>query len=323
MEAQMISTRSTTLALATLASLFVAQSALAESDHQQCYKIKDSAEATAYTANLAPTDGAFPLAVGCEIKARAKLLCIDVEKSNVNPSPPGADDGLPAQKSLCYKVKCPTPASSITATLTDQFGVHVVEAKKSFLLCAPVPPVIVGECTLDGDCSPLANAQVVCVANSCDIGACNAGYGNCDGMEGTGCESDLMSDPNSCNSCGLACPDQANASPTCTSGTCGFACDVGYGDCDGMPGSGCESNLMSDPNSCNSCGLACPDQANSSPTCTSGTCGIACDVGYADCDGMPGTGCETNTQSDPFNCGGCGLACPFGTPNCVAGGCFP
>src|SRR5688572_714589 len=181
MEAQMISTRSTTLALATLASLFVAQSALAESDHQQCYKIKDSAEATAYTANLAPTDGAFPLAVGCEIKARAKLLCIDVEKSNVNPSPPGADDGLPAQKSLCYKVKCPTPASSITATLTDQFGVHVVEAKKSFLLCAPVPPVIVGECTLDGDCSPLANAQVVCVANSCDIGACNAGYGNCDG----------------------------------------------------------------------------------------------------------------------------------------------
>ena len=39
----------------------------------------------------------------------------------------------------------------------------------------------------------------------------------------------------------------------------------------------------------------------------SGSCDYLCDAGYADCDAAPD--CETDTRSDPNNCGGCGVTC--------------
>jgi hypothetical protein len=33
---------------------------------------------------------------------------------------------------------------------------------------------------------------------------------------------------------------------------------------------------------------------------------LACNVGFADCDGNPANGCEVNTRTDVNNCGGCG-----------------
>src|SRR2546427_3994400 len=76
-------------------------------DPLQCFKIKDPATKVSYTATLTPSDNAFPVAPGCSVRTPAKLLCVDVQKSSVNPPPPGAGPGAPAQKYLCYKAKCP------------------------------------------------------------------------------------------------------------------------------------------------------------------------------------------------------------------------
>jgi hypothetical protein len=54
-----------------------------------------------------------------------------------------------------------------------------------------------------------------------------------------------------------ACPAAGNAAPTCASGMCGFTCNAGYGDCDGNPGNGCESNLQTSAMHCGACGRAC------------------------------------------------------------------
>ncbi|MEO0322873.1 MAG: putative metal-binding motif-containing protein [Myxococcota bacterium] len=45
-------------------------------------------------------------------------------------------------------------------------------------------------------------------------------------------------------------------------------------------------------------------------SCVVPACTIdACIAGFADCDGLPETGCEVPTDRDPRNCGGCGLSC--------------
>jgi len=44
---------------------------------------------------------------------------------------------------------------------------------------------------------------------------------------------------------------------TCTAGRCGIACDPGFGDCDGDPSNGCETNLQRSSANCGACGHAC------------------------------------------------------------------
>jgi hypothetical protein len=105
-------------------------------DHLQCFKIKDVATKNTYTVDLTPGNPGFPVAAGCVVKVPAKVLCIDVVKSNVTPMPPGSPAGAAAQTYLCYKTKC--PKAQPTATFSDQFGSHAVQVKAMSLLCAPV-----------------------------------------------------------------------------------------------------------------------------------------------------------------------------------------
>src|SRR5262245_38483506 len=128
----------TSRSLASVLSILLgATTAAAQADHLQCFKIKDTSPKTTYTADLTPTNCPFPVAPGCVLKTPAKMLCVDVTKTNVTPPPPGAAPGATAQTYLCYKVKCPKALP--TATLQDQFGSHQVQVKKTSLLCAPVP----------------------------------------------------------------------------------------------------------------------------------------------------------------------------------------
>jgi hypothetical protein len=46
--------------------------------------------------------------------------------------------------------------------------------------------------------------------------ACNPNYGNCDGNAANGCETNLMTDNNSCGACGVACTGGLK----CVSGSC-------------------------------------------------------------------------------------------------------
>ena len=67
----------------------------------------------------------------------------------------------------------------------------------------------------------------------------------------------------------------------------------------------------SDP-SCNACALS-----HATPLCGGGTCRVnTCDPGYADCDGDPGNGCETDL-SLASHCGTCNSVCPATAPICV------
>jgi hypothetical protein len=168
-------------------------------------------------------------------------------------------------------------------------------------------------CALGRDC-----ASGVCSSRACAPASCSDSLQNGD-------ESDV--------DCGAACsaclPGQKCRLPgdcaggDCTNGRCSLSCLDGKGNCDGDAANGCETNLKTDARYCGACDRPC-DLAHASARCTGGTCAVdSCSAPFADCDGDPSNGCETNTSTDAGNCNGCGLSCPAinGVPSCVAAAC--
>ena len=172
-------------------------------------------------------------------------------------------------------------------------------------------------------CAALPHASAGCKNGACNIGACDAGWGDCDGMAGNGCESKVDADPANCGGCGKACPMPPNVIVTCANNTCMTGgCQPGFTDCNNNPADGCEANTRIDTKNCGACGNTCPAYANAVAACAGGMCGLgACNAGYGDCDGNPANGCELSLLSDPNNCGRCGNVC--GAPGmCMAGTCI-
>ncbi len=164
------------------------------------------------------------------------------------------------------------------------------------------------------ECS-FANAAATCTAGACDLGACAAGFANCDSNATNGCETAVTTTDN-CGVCGRSC-SYANAAATCTAGACALgACRDGFADCDGDPANGCEADLRTSASSCGRCGNGCAF-ANAAAVCTAGACALdACNAGFADCDANPANGCEVTLASNVANCGSCARACAF--PNAAA-----
>jgi hypothetical protein len=131
---------------------------------------------------------------------------------------------------------------------------------------------------------------------------------------------DTQTDVNHCGACNTRCPQGPNATASCVGGACRLACDIGFGDCDGMPTNGCETALRSTALHCGRCGNACPERENARVFCSSGRCEFVCTTGFGDCDGMPANGCEIDLTSDTAHCGTCGRACPVEW-ECVEGRC--
>jgi hypothetical protein len=126
-----------------------------------------------------------------------------------------------------------------------------------------------------------------------------------------------------CSKCGKVCPAGPNGPGSCSLGICSAAgCPGGKGDCDHVAANGCEVDLTSDVNNCGACGAVCPTVANGVRNCSGSVCGVAsCTANFGNCDGNGANGCESNTLTDPNNCGGCGRVCPATTPVCQAGTC--
>jgi hypothetical protein len=162
-------------------------------------------------------------------------------------------------------------------------------------------------CGLCGAACRYNNATASCNAGRCGLAACKAGYGNCDGDDDNGCETDLNTIWH-CGECGKECSATTNATPGCKGLKCGVGvCTGSFGDCDGKPDNGCEQSLNT-PDHCGKCDGKC-DPAHGEGSCASGSCVISkCDPGFADCNGRAADGCETALDGSD-NCGGCGRTC--------------
>ncbi|MEZ4407319.1 MAG: hypothetical protein R3A52_12690 [Polyangiales bacterium] len=182
----------------------------------------------------------------------------------------------------------------------------------------------VGDCGGCGTACSVPNATPACVAGRCAVGSCNAGFADCDGNAGNGCETDTRTTVTACGACGRGCA-LSNATAACAASRCVIAsCNAGYADCDGNPDNGCEVDTRTSPSHCGGCGSVCA-VPNATAACAASRCVVgSCNGGFADCDGNAANGCETNTGSTPSSCGSCGNACSL--PNtavnaCVSGSC--
>ncbi len=113
--------------------------------------------------------------------------------------------------------------------------------------------------------------------------SCNSGKELC----GFDLCQDLQTDTANCGACRYQCPGfdrlsgidlhvlAGNATIDCVQGGCTYACLPGFGDCNGIRPDDCETNLLSSPDNCGSCGNACaPGQPCIDGVCLLGPCEV-------------------------------------------------
>ncbi len=110
------------------------------------------------------------------------------------------------------------------------------------------------------------HAAGACMGGTCGLGACDPGFGDCDGDATNGCETSLDSAAH-CGACDRACSGGA----MCVGGSCGMSsCPEGTSNCDADETTGCEVDHSASVDTCASaenlgsaagdtaCGFLCP-----------------------------------------------------------------
>src|SRR5262249_4279363 len=134
-------------------------------------------------------------------------------------------------------------------------------------------------------CSTLNASMATCGGATC-AWTCNSGFAHC--MAGnTGCDTNLGGAGKKL--CGTLCVAVTSccSSAECMTPPAPAACYNTAGSCSGVGGT-CSYTLKTGSKVC---GATCCNAING--TC-SATCTLACTSGFADCDGDPSNGCETN-----------------------------
>jgi hypothetical protein len=233
-------------------------------------------------------------------------------------SPPELGPGDYAFEIVARDAACQIVARAcVPATLPLASGAHVTV---TLTASAPMPACPMAGC-MDGLCQsddagpPDAGRD----GAPSDVGtrdaamACPVGRADCNFDPADMCEAMLVT-LTDCGSCGTPC-DRHHATATCASGACAVGtCDAGFDDCNGTDADGCETSLDT-THDCGSCGMAC-SLPHAVAQCGASGCEIAsCHAGWADCDTLPGTGCEASLAS-ATSCGACTTVCDAVSPLC-------
>jgi hypothetical protein len=195
--------------------------------------------------------------------------------------------------------------------------------------CETVLADDVRHCGTCGRVCTVPNGTPSCNAGVCGIAGCAAGFNNCDGNPENGCETDTRSALSHCGTCGNVCPAGANAAARCDTGRCGLACNMGFDDCDGAPGNGCEVDTRTSPLHCGACGTACVAPANGTTSCMAGQCAPRCNTGFVldggmcvACGGVGQRPCTGMCPAGTVLVGGVCVACgAVGQRPCAGGTC--
>ncbi len=157
-----------------------------------------------------------------------------------------------------------------------------------------------------GSCAPgstTCGAGELCdtTTDMCEL-SCGGGTELCSGM----CvNTDL--DPLHCGGCDIPCSLPNTTSAFCASGACGVAtCATGFGNCDGVASTGCETNTNIDDNNCGGCGIIC----GADEVCGAGICTtdrivfVTSTVVTANIGGLAGADARCQTLADAEGIGG-------------------
>jgi hypothetical protein len=179
-------------------------------------------------------------------------------------------------------------------------------------------------CDPSGQWATVQTCQYVCSGLGVCGGSCTPGAKQCSGLESQVCSAE-----------GQWVQDQTCPYVCSGAGVCSGVCTPGQTQCGTLGVETCSA--AGQWATTQTCGAGPQQDATCTMVGTQATCGVECQAGWSDCDGVAANGCEadldggfvaginpddTVTARYPTNCGACGRDCSnYGSGSCQVGIC--